>query len=124
MIMDDETLLGYAVDYGNDFFSEKGLSHGLYDWDTIVDIMSGKDFEESFLLGYHAYEWSENSNDSSETKLEFSLSDEWFAFDNYGRLMSVYDAEEYYRYYLLDRYRDEFIEWLTDNGYIESDGEE
>lgn len=117
--MDDETLLEYAVQYGNDFFSDKGMNYGLYDWGTILEIMEDKDFEESFLLGYHAYGWSESSNDGSEHKLDFSLSDDWFAFDAYGRLMSVYDDEAYYRYYLLDYYRDEFVEWLTDNGYIE-----
>lgn len=122
--MDDELLLEYAVQYGNDFFSDKGLDYGLYDWGTIVEIMAEKDFEESFLLGHYAYGWSESSNDSSESKLDFSFNDDWFAFDAYGRLMSVYDDETYYKYYLLDNYRDEFIEYLTDNGYIESDEEE
>lgn len=122
--MDDELLLEYAVQYGNDFFSDKGLDYGLCDWGTIVEIMAEKDFEESFLLGYYAYGWSELSNDSSESKLDFSLNDDWFAFDAYGRLMSVHDDETYYKYYLLDNYRDEFIEWLTDNGYIEEDEEE
>lgn len=119
--MNDETLLQYAVEYGNDFFSEKGMHHGLYDWETILGIMEEKGFEEAFFLGRSAYEWSESSNDSSENKLDFSANDDWFAFDSYGRLMSVYDDEEYYSYYLLDYYRDEFIEWLTDSGYIEED---
>ena len=122
--MDDELLLEYAVQYGNDFFSDKGLNYGLYDWGTIVEIMAEKDFEEAFTMGLQAYSWGYASNDSSESKLDFSLNDDWFAFDGYGRLMSVYSAEEYYKHYLLDYYRDEFIEYLTDNGYIESDEEE
>ena len=86
--------------------------------------MAEKDFEEAFTMGLQAYGWGYASNDSSLRKAEFRLSDDWFAFDGYGRLMSVYDDEAYYKQYLLDYYRDEFIEWLTDNGYIEEDEED
>ena len=109
-----ENLDDLALKYGQEFISENYPDDAFLSRDDINEIFSNMSPFELIEMGIHAgTAYAPGSVDFSI----FNINADHFVLDGYGRLCAVPEPDGYL-ISLVEDYKDDFLQWLDENGYL------
>lgn len=102
-------------EYGNEYLMETDPDVALYSMYDLNELLPQSP-EDAFSAGLNAYGYF----GGEKYKRDFNLNDDYFTYDGYARLVSVYGSD-YIPYLQGHIDEDYFIEWCEEQGYIDED---
>lgn len=116
--MESEDYRELLKNYGNEYLQEHNPDDCIYPMDEVSEFIT--DVWEALRSSFYGYDWAPGADSERSLREQFNPNRDYFAFNGYGNLTSI---DGYYYTDWLERCIDEddFIEWCTEQGYIDED---
>lgn len=105
--------------YGQEYLSETGdYEYSICDMEELEYFLQDNDLEWLLNRMYFGGIWRRGEYNSNDT---FNPNDPWFVINAYYNFFSLseYDYDDYVKTKVEERGIDEFIQWCSEQGYIE-----